>query len=206
MGKERSLAGLDERDLAPDPIGQFAVWFDQAVAHGIVDADAMTLATAAPDGRPSARTVLLKGVDEHGFVFYTNYRSRKARELAANPYAALVFWWPQLQRQVSATGTVTRADPAESDAYFASRSRGSQVGAWASSQSEVLPGRAELDRRFAELAAAYEGVPVPRPPWWGGFRVLPDTVEFWQGRANRLHDRLRYRRARQGWALQRLAP
>ncbi|HWB71871.1 MAG TPA: pyridoxamine 5'-phosphate oxidase [Egibacteraceae bacterium] len=206
MGKERSLAGLDERDLAPDPIGQFAVWFDQAVAHGIVDADAMTLATAAPDGRPSARTVLLKGVDEHGFVFYTNYRSRKARELAANPYAALVFWWPQLQRQVSATGTVTRADPAESDAYFASRSRGSQVGAWASSQSEVLPGRAELDRRFAELAAAYEGVPVPRPPWWGGFRVLPDTVEFWQGRANRLHDRLRYRRARQGWTLQRLAP
>ncbi|MDP8968989.1 MAG: pyridoxamine 5'-phosphate oxidase [Actinomycetota bacterium] len=200
------MAGLDERDLEADPIVQFGTWLDEAVAQGIVEPNAMTLATAAPDGRPSARMVLLKGVDERGFVFYTNYDSRKGRELEANPHAALVFWWRQLQRQVTVTGTVARVEPSESDAYFATRPRGSQLGAWASPQSRVLADRAQLDRRFAELAAAHATGQVSRPPWWGGYRVAPDTVEFWQARPDRLHDRLRYLRTPSGWALERLAP
>lgn len=200
------MAGLDERDLEADPIVQFGVWLDDAVAHGIVEPNAMTLATAGPDGRPSARMVLLKGVDERGFVFYTNYDSRKGRELDANPQAALVFWWRELQRQVTVTGTVARVEASESDAYFATRPRGSQLGALASPQSRVLADRQQLDRRFAELAAVHATGQVPRPTWWGGYRVAPDTVEFWQARPDRMHDRLRYLRTASGWALERLAP
>ena len=167
----------------------------------------MTLATAGADCRPSARLVLLKGFDASGFVFYTNYESRKARELAANPWAALVFFWPQLARQVRIEGRVEPVAPHESDAYFHSRPRGSQLGAWASHQSQVISSRAVLDQRMQELTAAYQARPVPRPPYWGGYRLAPTLVEFWQGRPNRLHDRLRYRRLEDGgWLIERLAP
>ena len=167
----------------------------------------MTLATATPDGRPSARMVLLKGVDARGFAFFTNYESRKGAELAANPRAALVFFWVQLERQVRVEGRVERLSAEESDAYFASRPEGSQLGAWASQQSAVLPDRGPLEARYEELRAQYEGQEVPRPTFWGGFRVVPETVEFWQGRVNRLHDRLRYRRQDDGsWVIERLSP
>ena len=202
-------AGLDEVDAADDPIAQFTAWFAAWREVGVGEANAMVVATAPPDGRPSARTVLLKGLGPEGFVFYTNYESRKGRELAANPYATLLFSWHPVSRQVIVEGPVTRVSDEMSDAYWASRPRGSRLGAAASPQSQPVPGRADLDARWAALDARYADTEIPRPPNWGGFRVRPDLVEFWQGRTNRLHDRLVYTRTETTpptWSLSRLAP
>ncbi|MFD2763646.1 pyridoxamine 5'-phosphate oxidase [Micromonospora eburnea] len=200
--------GLSESDLAPDWHTQFARWFADAVAYPLPEPNAMVLGTADADGRPSGRTVLLKGYDSEGFVLYTNHDSRKGVELTANPWASLVFPWFPMQRQVVVTGRVVRVDRAETEAYFASRPRGSQLGAWASTQSRVIPDRAALDAAYRAAAERFVAVePVPVPPHWGGFRVLPETVEFWQGRASRLHDRLRFRHTDGGtWVIERLAP
>lgn len=197
---------LSESEVASDPLVQFRHWFDEAVRAELVDANAMTLATATAEGRPAARIVLLKGVDDSGFVFFTNYTSAKASDLEANPHACLVFLWAELERQVRITGTVARVDPSESDAYFVSRPRESQLGALASPQSQVIASRATLEARVAEVVARHADGPVARPAHWGGYRVAPDRVEFWQGRPNRLHDRLRYRRVDGAWVVERLAP
>jgi pyridoxamine 5'-phosphate oxidase len=198
---------LTEDDLLPDPIALVQRWFADAQAAGVEQHDAMTLATVTPEGRPSARAVLLKGIDQRGFAFFTNYDSRKGRELDANPQAALVLLWIPLHRQVRISGPVERLSAEESDAYFATRTRGSQLGAWASQQSRPLPDRVELEDRWVALEARYAGQAVPRPPHWGGYRVDPDEIEVWQGRANRLHDRFRYTRAADGaWRHERLAP
>jgi pyridoxamine 5'-phosphate oxidase len=203
---ERMTRELSEADLPQDPLDLVQRWVAEAQAEGLDQPDAMTLATATPDGRPSARAVLLKGVDARGFAFFTNYESRKGRELAANPHAALVLLWTPLHRQVRATGAVARLSAEESDAYFATRPRGSQIGAWASQQSRPLPDRAELEARFAALDARHAGGTVPRPSHWGGYRVEPDEIEIWQGRPNRLHDRFAYVRRPGGWERTRLQP
>jgi pyridoxamine 5'-phosphate oxidase len=206
-GEEAALEQpLEEGSVDPDPIVQFGRWFADALASDMIEPTAMTLATADPGGRPSARMVLLKGFDEGGFVFYTNYGSRKAGELADNPAAALVFWWPTLQRQVRVEGHVGRVSREQSAEYFASRPLGSRLGAWASAQSQVIESRAELEDRLAELTERYLGGDVPLPPFWGGYRLRPEVIEFWQNRADRLHDRLRYRRDLEGWAIERLSP
>lgn len=205
MRREYGDRPLAEGDLAADWPTQFASWLADAIAAGLPEPNAMVLATATRAGRPSARTVLLKGYDERGFVFFTNYESRKGGELADNPYASLVFPWFQVHRQVLVCGGVQRLDRAENEAYFATRPRQSQLGAWASPQSRVVPDRAALE---AALAAAGQRFPadVEAPPHWGGFRVVPRSVEFWQGRAGRLHDRLRFRLDETGWVVERLAP
>ena len=206
LRREYTLHGLSEADVHADPIEQFRVWFDQALVAGVPEANAMTLATTKPDGRPSARIVLLKHFDATGFLFFTNYRSRKGRELANNPAAALLFFWPQLERQVRIDGAVTVTTTEESDAYFRSRPLESRLGACASPQSQVVASRDELERLLAEVRGRCTGEEVPRPPHWGGYRLTPYQFEFWQGRPGRLHDRLEYFRADGAWRLRRLAP
>jgi pyridoxamine 5'-phosphate oxidase len=206
MRREYIREALAEADVDADPVVQFGRWFEQAEQAGLLEPTAMTLATATPDGRPSARMVLLRGFDERGFCFYTNYESRKGVELAANPRAALVFWWGELERQVRIEGPVAPTSRAESEAYFHSRPPGSQLSAAASPQSRVIQDRAVLERRVAELATGSAADQVPLPDFWGGYRLTHEVVEFWQGRPNRLHDRLRYRRAGDGWKIERLAP
>lgn len=198
--------GLPELTASDDPITFFNKWFAEAKEAGMLLPEAMTLATATPDGVPSARMMLLKGADERGFTFFTNYASRKGRELADNPTAAIVLHWPILQRQVRAEGTVTRLSEDESLAYYRTRTRGSRIGAWASKQSSELNERGELEAREREIDAKYAGKDVPLPPFWGGFRLVPDRIEFWQGRLNRLHDRLQYERTDDGWRVVRLYP
>ncbi|MEU3103105.1 pyridoxamine 5'-phosphate oxidase [Streptomyces griseoflavus] len=209
MRKQYRSEGLSETDLAATPVEQFARWFQQAATDGgLFEPNAVIVSTADAEGRPSSRTVLLKHFDGDGFVFYTNYDSRKGRDLAENPHVSLLFPWHPMARQVIVTGTARRTGRDETAAYFRTRPHGSQLGAWASGQSSVIAGRAELDASYAGLAARYpEGEQVPVPPHWGGFRVTPRTVEFWQGRENRLHDRLRYvAEAGGGWRVERLAP
>ncbi|CAL9478828.1 Pyridoxine_pyridoxamine 5'-phosphate oxidase [Streptomyces sp. enrichment culture] len=200
--------GLSESDLAPDPFTQFALWFAQAGASGLHEPNAMVCSTADERGRPSSRTVLLKKYDERGFVFFTNYGSRKGREIDANPYVSLLFPWHGIARQVIVSGRAERTGRAETAAYFRTRPHGSQLGAWASEQSSRVASRAELDRMFEQLAERYpEGEDVPAPAQWGGYRVRPETVEFWQGRENRLHDRLSYTLGEDGtWTVERLCP
>jgi pyridoxamine 5'-phosphate oxidase len=197
---------LLESDVSADPFQQFQLWFDQAVAAELPEPNAMTLATVTADGRPAARMVLLKGCSPEGFVLYTNYHSRKGQELAQTPYAALVFWWAELERQVRVEGKIYRVSDAETEAYFHSRPRGSQIGAWASEQSEVICDRNILQTRLHALEQQYQDRPIPRPPHWGGYRLTPNLIEFWQGRPNRLHDRLCYRLIDQQWKIERLSP
>nr|AKQ04637.1 pyridoxamine 5'-phosphate oxidase, pyridoxamine 5'-phosphate oxidase [uncultured Gemmatimonadetes bacterium Rifle_16ft_4_minimus_7] len=211
MPKSGKRAGLretplDASDLDGDPLKQFAAWFQPRAGSGVPEAHAMTLATATKDGSPFARTVLLKEATERGFVFFTNYGSPKARQLMENPRATLVFYWPEVHRQVVVSGRVTQVTDAESDAYFRTRPRGSQLSAWASRQSERLESREALERRVTELDGQYAGREVPRPPFWGGFRLVPERFEFWQGRSSRLHDRFCYSRDGGRWVIERLAP
>ncbi len=205
LRSEYARAALDESHADADPIRQFAHWWDEAIKSQLPEPNAMTLATADASGRPSARVVLLKGFDDNGFVFFTNYDSRKGAELAANPRAALLFFWPELERQVRVDGEVERVSAAESDAYFRSRPLASRIGAWASPQSRPISGRAWLMARVAEMGVRH-GLNPDRPPHWGGFRVRPQAIEFWQGRPSRLHDRLLYTRDAGAWQRQRLAP
>lgn len=204
--RDYDTGGFSEADLAPGPLEQFSTWFNEASHTEQNDVNVMTLATATPDGKPSARIVLLKGVDE-GFVFFTNYESHKGKELTLNPHASLVFWWPSLARQVRVEGRVERITGEESDAYFRSRPRGSRIGAVASPQSSVIESRRSLEDSVRALEERYtEDDEIPRPEGWGGFRLRPEVVEFWQGRASRLHDRLRYRKEGEEWIIERLAP
>ncbi len=204
---DHTSRGLHRRDVDPDPIKQFSNWFTAAIEAGIRDVNAMSLATAAPDGRPSVRIVLLKGFDHDGFVFFTNYESQKGQQLEVNPYAALGFYWIEMDRQIRISGSAEKTSRDESERYFHSRPIGSQLAAWASHQSQVVDARRILDARMAQMTERFADKPIPLPPHWGGYRVKPETIEFWQGRANRLHDRFRYTRQPEGsWLIERLAP
>lgn len=206
LRREYSVDGLDESDLAANPIEMFRRWMHATVAAGLHEPNAMVVATVDDGGRPTSRTVLLKGLDDRGFVFYTNYKSRKADDLDRNPDCALLFPWHQLERQVRVEGRAVRLSAKENAVYFATRPRASQLGAWASPQSQVVADRAALDAAYAEMASRFEGEDVPVPEHWGGFRVEPVMIEFWQGRRGRMHDRLRYRRNPDGWVTERLGP
>jgi pyridoxamine 5'-phosphate oxidase len=208
LRREYGDAGLDTADLAPDPVAMFRRWMHHTIVSGLHEPNAMVVSTVSPEGRPSARMVLLKGVDERGFVFYTNYDSRKGHDLEANPAASLLFPWHDLQRQVRVEGTATKVSRAESEAYFAARPRGSQLGAWASPQSRDVSSRDDLDRLYADAEARFAAdAEVPLPPQWGGYRVRPDVMEFWQGRKGRMHDRMVYQRdTGDAWSIVRLAP
>jgi pyridoxamine 5'-phosphate oxidase len=206
LRKEYTQGGLTESEADLDPFKQFQIWFEQALNSQLYEPNAMSLATCTPDGLPSVRIVLLKGFSERGFQFFTNYESRKGRELSDNPHAALVLYWPELERQVRIEGVVEKVTPEESDAYHASRPRGSQMGAWTSSQSVVISGREVLEKKLQEYEQQFGDGIIPRPPHWGGYRLVPSIIEFWQGRPNRLHDRLQYRRTQTGWVRKRLSP
>jgi pyridoxamine 5'-phosphate oxidase len=204
--REYQRAQLDESTVSQDPFREFAQWMEEAVKAKVVEPEAMSLATASTEGAPSARMVLLRGFDERGFVFFTDYRSQKGVELERNPRAALVFHWPELERQIRITGTVSPTSREESEAYFRTRPRGSRIGAWASHQSQVITSRRQLDERVAEMETRYSGDEIPLPPYWGGYRLTPTSIEFWQGRASRLHDRLRYAHDGERWRIERLSP
>lgn len=207
LRKDYTLNGLSKNDVHPNPFEQFQIWFEQSLAASLPEPNAMTIATATPEGKPFARMVLLKDYDERGFVFYTNYQSCKGQHLQKNPWAALTFWWAELERQVRITGQVEQVSSAESDAYFHTRPKASQIAAWASEQSQVIASRQILEQRLQQLKDKYQNQEIKRPPHWGGFRVIPEEIEFWQGRASRLHDRLLYRRQDEGtWDIQRLCP
>jgi pyridoxamine 5'-phosphate oxidase len=206
LRREYARARLDESTIGPDPLVEFARWFAEAQKAELPEPNAMTLATATAGGVPSARVVLLKGFDQRGFVFFTDYRSRKGRELAENPRAALVFYWGELERQVRITGSVSRTSREESESYFRTRPAGSRMGAWTSQQSRVIPSRSFLEDGLRAIEAKYQAGDVPLPPYWGGYRLLPDAIEFWQGRENRLHDRICYLREAGGWKIERLSP
>lgn len=206
LRKDYTRQGLSEAEAFPNPFHQFQQWFDQALTAELPEPNAMTLATVTPEGAPSARIVLLKGFDQQGFVFYTNYESRKGQELTNNPQAVLVFWWAELERQVRIAGHVEKVSAAESDEYFTIRPLGSRLGAWASQQSQVIPDRQVLEQRLEELTVKYDNQEIPRPPYWGGYRVIPTAIEFWQGRSSRLHDRLHYRLIGDHWLIERLSP
>lgn len=203
---EYMLRKLDESDVQADPVMQFAQWLQQAIEAGALEPTAMALATSSPDGRPSVRIVLLKKFDTRGFTFFTNYQSRKGRQISENPFAALVFFWPELERQVRIEGNVEKVPEAESDEYFLSRPEGSRLGAWTSPQSSVIKDRAFLEEKLLHFQAHFSGSQIPRPEYWGGFILKPSLIEFWQGRQNRLHDRIQYRRTEEGWKIERLAP
>lgn len=206
LRQDYKLHALLEADANPDPIVQFQTWFDESVAAQLPEPNAMTIATATPEGIPSARVVLLKGFDDRGFVFFTNYDSHKGQELQANPHAAIVFLWTELERQVRIQGTVERISAAESDNYYYSRPAGSRLGAWASEQSQVIADRTVLETRLEQLQTEYPDGDIARPSHWGGFRVMPTLIEFWQGRSSRLHDRLRYQKVGENWTIDRLSP
>jgi len=206
LQQEIATAPFGKTVTHPNPVAQFGIWYDQALQSGIFEPGAMTLATVGPNESPSARVVLLKAFDNRGFVFYTNYNSAKARHLAVNPNVSLVFLWLELQRQVRIEGRTEKVSEIESDEYFSTRPRASQLGAWASPQSQEIPGRQNLDNRYLAMEKEFQGKEIPRPEFWGGYRVIPETIEFWQGRNGRLHDRLLYRQCEGNWIIKRLAP